>query len=138
VPTRIEVQHFGNAKIVSVASGFSHSAPVTEEGTLYTWGKASGLGHAHREAKWVPTRITPSLLQGARVGCCHDLPLMHALAFAMVTHSWLGSCAAPTPWQQEAGTRGGRSGSKARLLLLLTRARTVSMSRCKVSSCSGL
>ena len=94
--TRIEAQHLGNAKIVSVAGGVSHSAAVTEEGTLYTWGNASGLGHANAEAKLVPTRITPSLLQGARVGPCHDLPPMHALAFAMGTHSRLGSCAAPT------------------------------------------
>jgi len=96
VPTLIEAQHFGNAKIVSVASGFLHSSAVTEEGTLYTWGHASGLGHADGEAKWVPTRIAPSLLQGARVGRCHNLPPMHALAFAMGTHSRLGSCAAPT------------------------------------------
>jgi len=96
VPTRIEAQHFCNANIVSVASGFSRSAAVTKEGTLYTWGEASGLGHANREAKWVPTRIAPSLLQGALVGRCHDLPPMHALAFAMGTHSRLGSCAAPT------------------------------------------
>jgi len=36
VPTRIKAQHFGNAKIISIASGFSHSAAVTEDGTLYT------------------------------------------------------------------------------------------------------
>jgi len=96
VPTRIEAQHFGNANIVSVAGGVSHSAAVTEEGTLYTWGYASSLGHADGGAKLVPMRIDPSLLQGARVGRCRDLPPMHALAFAMGTHSWLGSCAAPT------------------------------------------
>jgi len=96
VPTRIEAQHFGNANIVSVACGFLHSAAVTEEGTLYTWGEASGLGHANAEAKLVPTRIAPSLLQGVRVGPCHNLPPMHALAFAMGTHSRLGSRAAPT------------------------------------------
>ena len=50
VPMCIEAQHFGNAKIVSVAVGVSHSAAVTEEGTLYTWGHASGLGHADRKA----------------------------------------------------------------------------------------
>jgi len=96
VLTRIEAQHFGNAKIVSVAGGFSHSAAVTEEGTLYTWGQASGLGHANAEAKWMPTCITPSLLKGTRVGPCHNLPPMYALAFAMGTHFRLGSCAAPT------------------------------------------
>jgi len=43
--------------------------------------------------KLVPTRITPQLLQGSRVGRCHDLPPMHALAFAMGTHARLGSAA---------------------------------------------
>ena len=43
----------------------------------------------------MPTRIVPSLLQDARRRC-QDLPPMHALAFAMGTHSRLGSRAAPT------------------------------------------
>ena len=43
----------------------------------------------------MPTRIAPSLLQGARIGRYHDLPPIHALAFAIGTHSRLGSCAAP-------------------------------------------
>jgi len=151
VPTRIEAQHFGNTKTVSVACGVSHSAAVTEEDALYTWGdggEASGLGHANREAKWVTTRIAPSLLQGARVGHCHDLPPMHALAF----ENWerilrLAAAMRRQPWQQVAAARGGRSGSKARHLLrsgskarrrlLLTRVRTVSMSRCRASWCSG-
>ena len=58
VQTRIEAQHFGNAQFVSVACGASHSAPVAEEGTLYTWGEASGVGHTDGKAKWVPTRVT--------------------------------------------------------------------------------
>ena len=107
VPTRIEAQHFGNSKIVSVACacGTLHSAAVTEQGTLYTWGRALGLGHAHGEGRLVlvPTRIAPSLLKGARVGRCHNLPSMHALAFAMGTHARLGSVA-PT-----AAAAGGSS-----------------------------
>jgi len=101
VPTRIEAQHFGNAKIVSIAGGESHSAAVTQEGTFYTWDQASGLGHANWEATLVFTRITPSLLQGARVGRCHDLPPMHALAFAMGTHFRLGLAVAA--WQLRLG-----------------------------------
>ena len=94
----IEAQHFGYAKIVSVAGGSSHSAVVTEEGTLYTWGNEKfslGLGHVDEQAKLVPTLVAPHLLQGSRVGRCHNLPSMHALAFAMGTHARLGS-AAPT------------------------------------------
>ena len=97
VPTRIEAQHFGNAKIVSTAGGRSHSAAVTEEGTLYTWGAAHydsfGLGHTDTQGKLVPTPVAPHLLQGSRVGRCHDLPPMHALAFAMGTHVRLRSTA---------------------------------------------
>jgi len=105
VPTRIEAQHFGNAKIVSTAGYRSHSAAVTEEGTLYTWGNASGLGHVDEQAKLVPTLVAPHLLQGSRVGRCHDLPPMHALAFAMGTHARLGS-AAPTALAAGGGSQG--------------------------------
>jgi len=92
VPMRIEAQHFGNANIGSVAARVDlHSAVVTEEGNLYTWGDSLGLGHADKQAKLVPTHITPLLLQGSRVGRCHDLPPMHALAFAMGTQARLGS-----------------------------------------------
>eukprot|EP00277_Geminigera_cryophila_P022957 CAMPEP_0179479202 /NCGR_PEP_ID=MMETSP0799-20121207/57499_1 /TAXON_ID=46947 /ORGANISM="Geminigera cryophila, Strain CCMP2564" /LENGTH=460 /DNA_ID=CAMNT_0021290711 /DNA_START=165 /DNA_END=1548 /DNA_ORIENTATION=- len=91
----IEAQQFGNANIVSVSAGSRHSAAVTEEGILYTWGNAPGLGHADGKTKLVPTHIAPHLLQGSRVGRCHDLPPLHALAFAMGTHARLGS-AAPT------------------------------------------
>ena len=92
VLTRIETQHFGNTNIISVASGTRHSAAVTEEGTLYTWGQASGLGHANQQAELVPTRVVPYLLQGVRVGRCLQFLLpMHALAFAMGTHVRLGS-----------------------------------------------
>ena len=105
VPMRIEAQHFGNTNIVSVATGVDlHSAVVTEEGNLYTWGKALGLGHADKQAKLVPTHITPLLLQGSRVGRCHDLPLMHALALAMGTQARLGS-AAPTALSGGGGSQ---------------------------------
>jgi len=103
VPTLVEAHHFGNAKVVSAAGGRFHSAVVTEHGGLYTWGQGqevkhaspAGLGHDDMLAKLVPTCVAPHLLQGARVGRCHSLPPLHALAFAMGTHSRLGS-AAPT------------------------------------------
>jgi len=37
-----------------------------------------------------------TLFQGARIGRCHDLQSMHALVFAMSTHSRLGSSNTPT------------------------------------------
>ena len=105
VPTQVEAQHYGNAKIVSAAAGDYHYAAVTDNGALYTWGKAIqgkntakespvGLGHADGVIKMTPTLVAPHLLQGARVGRCHALPPLHALAFAMGTHSRLGSAVA--------------------------------------------
>ena len=103
VPTLVEAHHFGNAKVVSAAGGDFHSAAVTEHGGLYTWGQGqdaflacpAGLGHDDMLTKLVPTCVAPHLLQGARVGRCHSLPPLHALAVAMGTHARLGS-AAPT------------------------------------------
>jgi len=113
VPTQVEVQHFDHGKIVSATAGDTHSAVVTEHGGLYTWGMGTfpeeeeesdeedaeeekvpgGLGHSYGETKFVPTLVVPALLQGARVGCCHELLPLHALAFAMGTHERLGRAA---------------------------------------------
>ena len=111
VPTRINAQHFGNAKIVSVAAGHSHSAAVTEEGALYIFGGGARKGCPNYRIP-VHTPVSPRLLQGARAGRCgyaitpiaphmpqgarvgrcgHCLPPLHALAFAMGTHARLGS-----------------------------------------------
>jgi len=108
VPTQVEAQHFGYAKIVSAAAGVTHTAAITEHGTLYTWGKGShvklgggegevpgGLGHCACDTKLVPTLVV--MLQGVRVGCCHGLPPMHALAFAMGNHPRLGRAAQIAP-----------------------------------------
>jgi len=39
---------------------------------------------------WVPTRVDPGLMGGARIRPCHKLQPIRALAFAMGTHSRLG------------------------------------------------
>jgi len=44
VPTLVEAHHFGNAKVVSAAAGYFHSAAVTELGGLYTWGQGHTWG----------------------------------------------------------------------------------------------
>jgi len=75
VPTRVEAQHFGNAKIVSSAGGRYHSVVVTQHCGMYTWGKEicvedaspTGLGQDNMHAKLVPNEC-PHLLQGTRVG----------------------------------------------------------------------
>jgi len=113
LPTRVEAQHFGDAKVVSAAGGFNHSAAVTEYGGLYTWGKgqdaaneSAGLGHGDMHTKLVPTCIAQHLLQGAHVGRCHRLPPLNALAFAMGMHARLGSVA---PTSASAGGSSRRS-----------------------------
>jgi len=119
VPTRIEAQHFGNAKIVCAAAGSRYSAAVSVEGTLcdgqslsaavtaqgalYTWGAGRRLGHADGQAKLVPTLVASHLLQGARVGRCHGLSPLHALAFTMGTHARLGSADETAPGAEARG-----------------------------------
>lgn len=99
VPTCISAQHFGNAKIVSAAAGWSdhnefhmwsQSSAVTEFGALYTWGRGQGVGPGEPVVR---RSLVPMLVElGARVGRCnHHLLQLHALAFAMGTHTRLGS-----------------------------------------------
>jgi len=117
-PTQVESQHFDDAKIVSAAGGASHSAAVSEHGTLYMWGMGAGgdaspMGLDNMQHKLVPTCVAPHLLRGARVGRCHRALPLHALAFAMGTHPRLGSAspkAAPA-----AAARCGRSRKSRRL-----------------------
>jgi len=108
----VETQHFGDARIVSAAGGECHSAAVTEHGGLYTWKQGQdaefaspvGLGHGDMLTKLVHTCVTPHLLQGVRVRRCHRLPLLHALAVVMGTHTRLGSTA-PTATSAGVGSR---------------------------------
>ena len=129
LPTQVEAQYFGHAKIVSAAAGsdaaiaLSYSAVVTEHGHLYTWGSGtaedvsfdefpSGLGHSDGQPKLVPTLVAPHLLQFARIEHCHGWPRwspLHALAFAMGTHSRLGISAESAP---AGGGRASQSGSQ--------------------------
>ena len=103
VPTRIETQHFGNAKIVSAAAGSGHSAATTEEGALFMWGdEAEGLGHADGETKLVPTRVAPcrASTSGAVTTCHQCTP-------------------SPLPW---VPTRGWAAQTSQRLMLQVQRA----------------
>lgn len=106
MPTQVETKHFGNSKIFFATAGAFHSASVTQESALYTWGRGiladdedekdtppGGLGHGDRVTKLVPTLVDPPVLQSASVGCCHSLPPLHAPAFTMGTHARLGSAA---------------------------------------------
>ena len=65
-----QVQAFGGARVVAVAAGHAHSAAVTKDGTLWTWGYgASGnLGHGDKETLPIPTRVTMPPPDHVRVG----------------------------------------------------------------------
>jgi len=82
-----------------LARAYYHSAVVTVDSSLFTWGigdKSKGLGNASGMPMWVPTRVDPGLMLGARIGPCHNLQPMHAMVFALGTHSRLGRYNNPT------------------------------------------
>jgi len=119
VPTRVDAQRFGNTKIVSAAAGSTHSAVVTEDGVLYTWGMGeedgapAGLGHDDMQTKLVPTPVATHLLESMRVGRCHSLPPPIALAFAMGTHDRLGIAAQTAAPAQDSSRTSQRQQGKA-------------------------
>ena len=93
---------FGGARVVAAAAGDKHSAAVTEDGALWTWGwdyygqlghddDLGKLGHNGEYFKVVPTRVPAASLEGTRIGRCRPLPTDHAVALAMGTHSRLGA-----------------------------------------------
>jgi len=77
---------FGQPKFVTVSAFQKQSFGVTEDGELYTWGQPDERWAADE----VP-RLTIRQLGGARIGPCHSLSQMQALAFAMGTHCRLGT-----------------------------------------------
>ena len=96
VLVRLEVEGLDGSQIVSATCGDTHSAAVTENGALYTWGARlfmqekthvlTGLGHDDLLNKLVPPLVVPLHHLDARVGRRLPLPTLHALAFAMSTH----------------------------------------------------
>lgn len=102
VPEVVDLARYGGGPVMAVCCGHNHSAAVTIDGALYTWGQGAtypgsqipaGLGHEDLDDKIVPTLVAPQLL-GTRIGRCLSLSPLHALAFAMGTHSRLGAGAA--------------------------------------------
>jgi len=95
-PVRVGQERFGGAKIVTIDGGAVHSAAVSEDGGLFTWGGKetfgvpAGLGHDDLDDKPVPTLVAPDRLLGARIGRGLPLEPLLAVAFAMGTHRRLG------------------------------------------------
>ena len=68
VPMRINLEHFGGRRILRVAAGYAHSAAVSAEGFLYTWGcgDSGRLGHGDEHDVSVPSKLDGKF-QGQRV-----------------------------------------------------------------------
>ena len=101
LPALVPPRHFEFAKVVTAASGYAHSAAVTEDGRLFTWGcgrspyyrqSPSGLGTGSLGQQLVPALVSSDHLRGALVGiyCHRALAPCSAVAFAMGTHARLG------------------------------------------------
>jgi hypothetical protein len=90
---RVGAGAFGGARVVAAVAGYEHSAAVTEDGALWTWGCGGDgqLGHGDDQRRLVPTRVPAASLQNTRIGGCRPLPTDHAVALAMGTHGRLGA-----------------------------------------------
>lgn len=54
-----EVKHFLDGSVVEIACGLSHSALISSEGSLYTWGKSLDyqLGHGNKNERHEPHQV---------------------------------------------------------------------------------
>lgn len=84
---RVGGAEFQGVKVVAAVAGYQHSAAVTEDGALWTWGNGNfgRLGHGGNISRLVPTRVPLDSLGGLRIGRCRVLPKAHAFAFLMGT-----------------------------------------------------
>lgn len=141
-PSRVQAPRLGanssNNCFLAASCGRSHSAAITEDGSLYTWGQGAaemtevedsgdelpaaprrvpqpgGLGHADLRDKLVPTRVLPQFFD-APVGRCYMLPREHAIAFASGTHARLGAGSSSPPSSPPSSFSCCSSSSHARL-----------------------
>jgi len=68
VLTQVAAEHFeGNAQIVMVAAGGSHSVAMGTEGGVWTWGFGLYLGHNDRQPRHVPTLMPGAVFAGSKV-----------------------------------------------------------------------
>ena len=90
---QVEAAKFGGTRIVAAAAGRSHSAAVTEDGALWTWGAGfdGQLGHGDEDGRLVPALVPGVGFRGEKIGRGREPPAEHALAFAMGAHGRLGA-----------------------------------------------
>ena len=52
--------------VVFISAGYRHSAAVTDDGSLYTWGEGDfgRLGHGDSQSRFLPTRVKVSVSCG--------------------------------------------------------------------------
>jgi alpha-tubulin suppressor-like RCC1 family protein len=119
VPTRVDPQHFAHALISAVAAGHFHSAAVTADGALYTWGQGEA---GHSPGSQVPGGLaTPTLQTGSCQRWCRGS------CWAGRARGGATGCARsprwPSPWGRTSGwaqaprrpgERDGRGGRRAR------------------------
>ena len=45
--------------VISISAGYRHSAAITEDGALYTWGEGDfgRLGHGDSQSRFIPTQV---------------------------------------------------------------------------------
>jgi len=107
-PARVGQERFGGAKIVTADCGYAHSAAVSEDGGLFTWGATTGEDALHD----VPTLVAPDRLLGASIGRGLPLEPLLTVAFAMGTHRRLGSGEAPAGVGCGDGRKSRRAAGK--------------------------
>lgn len=63
------VESLAGVKVTQVSCGGFHSAAITHEGDLYTWGKGAMLGHSDLVTRWTPCKLDLDLTFVIQVSC---------------------------------------------------------------------
>lgn len=56
-------------KTVQVSCGGAHTAAVTHNGEIFTWGKGAALGHGDLYTKWTPVKLSLDFTYVVQVSC---------------------------------------------------------------------
>ena len=98
VPTLFPGFLLHNSQIVAIGAGAMHSAVVTAQGRVYTWGQgrrfqpyATGLGDGTTLPRWRPWLLSLDRRNAVRAGRWHKTPPEFFVAFAMATHHRAGA-----------------------------------------------